>query len=560
MPWRGPNYPGEVPTLGWYVLEWMAEWLVVPDGPLAGEPLILTPEQAQFVLDFYAIDPHTGKRRIRRGVYSRPKGHGKSPKVGGLCITEAVADVVPDGWDADGEPVGRPWASLGFKPKVQIAAVSEDQTANTWDPVLDMIREGPLANEPGIEPMDTFVNVPRGRIEPVTSSAVSREGFRPIFAAFDQTESWVVTNGGKKLAATIRRNLTKTGGSSIETPNSYRPGFDSVAEDSFKAYKLQQEGKLRNATGILVDHREAPPETDLADRASMLEGLRFAYGCSANAPCALAERGEHPPHEPGWVDLERVLADFWDPSTDPADGRMYFLNQITAASDAYLTQPEWAGCADATVVVADRDPITLGFDGSRGRAKGKPDATALIGCRVTDGHLFEIAVWEAGENRETWDSWEPPLTEIEAAVADAFKRYTVVGFYADPAKDWRSYVNKWEASYGAKVKVKASQQHPFEWWMTGGRAGKIQQAVEQFEGAVRNQDLTHDGSYGLTRHMLNARRRVKHGKLGLGKESDYSTRKIDAAVAAVLAWQARLDAVAAGVGMTRKRSAPRRIR
>jgi hypothetical protein len=118
MPWRGPNYPGEVPTAGWAVLEWIAQWLLIPDGPLAGEQMVLTPEQAQFVLDFYAIDPGTGKRAVRRGVLSRPKGHGKSPLMAALCLVEAIAPVVPDGWDAGGEPVLRPWVSLGFKAKV----------------------------------------------------------------------------------------------------------------------------------------------------------------------------------------------------------------------------------------------------------------------------------------------------------------------------------------------------------------------------------------------------------------------------------------------------------
>ena len=57
MPWRGPEYEGEVPTLGWDVLDWITEYLVVPDGPTAGDPLELTPEQAQFVLNFYRVDP-----------------------------------------------------------------------------------------------------------------------------------------------------------------------------------------------------------------------------------------------------------------------------------------------------------------------------------------------------------------------------------------------------------------------------------------------------------------------------------------------------------------------
>jgi hypothetical protein len=153
MPWRGPAYEGELPTLGYEVLDWITEYLIVPDGPSAGEPLVLTPEQAQFVLNFYAIDPAftgpavrgralTNGRRTRRAVLSRPKGWGKSPLLAALCLAEALAPVVPDGWNEAGEPVARPWTTLGFKAKVQIVAVSEDQTVNTWDPLLEMARNG----------------------------------------------------------------------------------------------------------------------------------------------------------------------------------------------------------------------------------------------------------------------------------------------------------------------------------------------------------------------------------------------------------------------------------
>lgn len=555
MPWK-PSEPGEVPTLGWVVIDWITELLAAPDRA-EYEPFILYPEQEDFVLRFYEIDPATGKRRRRRGVISRPRGWGKSPFLASLALAEALGPVVPDGWDADGQPVGKPWVTVRT-PLVQILAVSEKQTANTWTPLLEML-QGPVLDEyPGLEPLDTFVNLPRGRIEPITSSARTVKGNRAVFAVMDQTEEWVRSNGGLNLYEKVKNNTAKVGGSFVESPNAYTPGEDSVAERSAGFWKAILEGRAKD-DGLYYDHREAPPETDMADRESLTAGLRVAYGDSSGhkGGCVIHE----PACSPGHVDIDVLVATVWDPTSDPQESRSDFLNQITHASDAYLSQPEWAGCVDVEKVVADRDVITLGFDGSRGRAKGKPDATALIGCRVADGHLFEVAVWEADDSRqETWEIWEPPLVEIEAAIADAFKRYAVVGFYADPAKDWRSYVNKWEAAYGTKVKVKAGREHPFEWWMTGGRSGLIQRAIEQFEGAVRNQDMTHDGSYALTRHMLNARRRVKHGKLGLGKDSDYSTKKIDAAVAAVLAWQARLDAVAAGVASARPRQVPRRIR
>lgn len=144
MGWR-PSFEGERPTLGWEALDWFEDNLVVPDGPSAGEPLVLTNEQAQFVLGFYEVDPSfegeavVGRslragRMVRRAVLSRSKGWGKSPLLAAVCLFEAVGPAVFDGWNADGQPVGRPWSSLGFKAQVQIVAVTEDQTANTVGP------------------------------------------------------------------------------------------------------------------------------------------------------------------------------------------------------------------------------------------------------------------------------------------------------------------------------------------------------------------------------------------------------------------------------------------
>jgi hypothetical protein len=66
MPWRGPAYEGELPTLGFEVLDWITEYLIVPDGPSAGEPLVLT-GAGPVRLNFYAIDPAFTGRRCTAG-------------------------------------------------------------------------------------------------------------------------------------------------------------------------------------------------------------------------------------------------------------------------------------------------------------------------------------------------------------------------------------------------------------------------------------------------------------------------------------------------------------
>jgi phage terminase large subunit-like protein len=418
---------------------------------------------------------------------------------------------------------------------VQIAAVSETQTKNTWVPLLEML-DGPVLDAyPGLEPLDTFVNLPRGRIEPITSSARTVKGNKPVFAVLDQTEEWVKSNGGPRLAQTMRINAAKVGGTTIESPNAFIPGEGSVAEESAQFWAKIREGKARD-DGLYYDHREAPPETDLEDRVSLLSGLAYTYGDSAD------RNGGH-------VDLDTLVATIWDPSTDVQVARADFLNQITHASDSWLSQPEWAACSAPGTVVADRDVIVLGFDGSRRRNRGVTDATALMGCRVSDGHLFQLRVWEQPEG-PGGDLWQVPVGEVLAEVDEAFRRFKVIGMYADPAK-WESHIAAWEAKYGPQLLVKSSLAHPIEWWMTGGRALQIVRATRSFHDAVTDQELTHDGSSALMRHVLNARRRESRSGIQIAKAHPDSSRKIDAAVASILAWQCRLDALAKGAQVER---------
>lgn len=552
MPWK-PAEPGDVPTLGYGAIDWMIALLAAPDRA-EYEPFIPYLEQEDFLLRFYEIDPITGKRKHRRGVLSRPRGWGKSPFLGAMAILEALGPVVPDGWDADGQPVGKPWSTVRT-PLVQVLAVSEKQTKNTWDALLEMLA-GPVIDEyPGLEPLDTFVNLPRGKIEPLTSSARTVKGNRPVFAVMDQTEEWVASNGGKNLFQKVKNNTAKTGGSFVESPNAFIPGEGSVAEDSAAYWAAIQEGRAKDK-GLHYDHREAPPTTDMFERESLVLGLRTAYGDSSAHPdgCLLHE----PACPPGHVDLDHLVATIWDPTSDVQESRSDFLNQITHAGNSWLSAPEWAACGplkgDELRVVDKREPITLGFDGSRSRTRGKTDATALVGCTVRDGHVFLIEAWEHPDNVE---EWQVPTIEVEAKIKETFAGFNVVGFYADPAK-WESYVVDWEARYGKRLRV-GRPGHPIEWWMTGGRSGMVAKALAQFHTAVVEGEMSHNGSSVLTRHILNSRRKIRNGTLQIAKKHPESEDKIDAAVAAVLAWQARLDAVAKGVGAEKAVRAPRRI-
>lgn len=552
--WRPNGQP--FPSLGRRVAAQMEELLGSPDAAQDSDeyvPFRLTLEQYEFLVRLYELDPITGARVKHRAVLSRPRGWGKSPFLGAIAIAEALFDVVFDYWDADGQPVGKPWSSVRV-PLVLVTAVSEDQTGNTWGPLLEMLRTGPIMDDPnfrGLEVLDSVVNLPRGQIQTRTSSARAVKGARAVCAILDQTEEWVASNGGPNFAQKLRNNATKLGGVTIESPNAYTPGEQSVAEQSAKYWFSILEGKAKTKS-ILYEHREAPGETDPDSMESLVAGLRVAYGDSSDHVdgCVIHD----PPCPPGWSPIHRIALDFWDISNDAQEMRADFLNQITHAGDSWLSQPELRAIAKPDIEVAKGDPIVLGFDGSRGRQKSKPDATALVGCRVSDGHLFRLGVWEAPET-DMARGWRIPELEVESAVREAFQKYNVVGFYADAAM-WDGHVAQWEATYSRRLKVKNTNDKPIAF---NTRAiSKVVQGFEALHGAIVNGEVSYDGSLDLTRHFLNARRQAVRSGIVLRKPNDNYLAKIDATYAAMLAYTARLDAIGKGIGLARG-GVPRRI-
>lgn len=546
---RAPGHSRER-SLGHLANAWMEFFVRHGPGDVQGDPVVHTDEQYGFVADCYALDGD-GRRFYDSAFLSRPKGTDKSGQAARFGLFEALGPCRFDGFAEGGEVYVDPWG-LGFSyeylpgepmgrpvrtPFIRIMATEEDQTGNVYDSIhFNLTDEDcPLSVLfRGRDAGTTRILLPGGgEITPSTASSASKDGGKETFVVFDESHLYN-TPELRRMYATVTRNLRKrkkiAGTWFIETTTMFARGENSVAEAtySYAAALRDPESKVKNRR-LLFDHRYAECD-DPSDEDQLRAALVEAFGD------ALA-----------WNDLDALVDEFHDLRSDIADSRRYFLNSAQDTSDAFLRQHEWAAIRDSEKRISMGDMVTLGFDGSRGRHKDKPDATALVGCRVSDGHIFEVSVWEAPSDPALWPDWSPPMASIEAAVDECFRDYDVVAFYCDPAKDWRSTVNAWEAKYGSRVRVKVKPDHPFEWWFTGGRTVINEQAIMDFEGAVLNRDITHDGSFRLTQHILNAKRRVRSSRLTLGKASEWSPDKIDAAVAAVLAHRGYLDAVAKGV-------------
>jgi hypothetical protein len=547
------------------------EYLIVHGpGDVEGDPVQHGDEYTGFIVDSYALGID-GRRLYDSAFLSRPKGCDKSGLSSRFVLFEGLGPCRFDGFAeggeiyrdpygigfeyeyAPGEPMGRPVRS----PFIRCMATEEGQTGLIYDSVYLNLTDGPLAqamrrkDHAGL----TRIILPNGGdIIPSTAASASKDGGKETFLAFDETHLYNRPEL-RQMYKTTTRNLRKRKKIAetwyLETSTMFLPGEESVAEDTYKLAELIREGQETGKSKVkrerlLLDHRWgdlAPEEMDNEEKLGA--ALADAYGDALE-----------------WNHLPGLIDEVLNPLADVNDSIRYFLNDKASAENAWIAAHEWASVGPKRdgefKVVADRDVITLGFDGSRRRSRGVTDATALIGCRVEDGHIFEIEVWEQPKGAAGKD-WEVPKAEVLARVSETFDRYTVVGFYADPAK-WESHIASWEAEYGKKLKVKATQTHPIEWWMTGGRSAYTVRALEKFQSAVIDGELTHDGAGALTRHVLAARMAHTRSGVQIRKEHPDSDRKIDAAVAAVLAYQARLDAIAAGVVTKKRRRAPRRIR
>lgn len=510
MPWRGPEQPGELPSLGWQLLDWWADYLPSPRDE--SEPLLFTDEQARGLIEWYTIDPTTGRYVYRRGASRRSKGWGKSPREAAKGIAALAGPIVFDGWDSRGEPVGRPLGTKGGDPApwVQIAAVSEDQTDNTYSVLYHLLgaNDGKAADELRIDLGLTrcYLRDRQGRLEPVTAAAGSREGQPVTDVVMDETHLWTPRNGGTRLAKTLRRNVGKMGGRSYETTNSFVPGEDSVAEGTHKAYEL-------GAPGIYYDAVEAPRVKQEDSDEILRAALAVAYG------------------DAWWVDLGRLVADIRDPEAPWEDSCRFFFNWNVDDRHKVVEHKLWGELVHPTLVQPPAGTrIGLGFDGSI-----SDDCTALIGCVVIDGvpHEFEIEVWSRPEGAPK--GWRIPRGEVQARVREAFAYWDVGLMLCDPAK-WQTEIEQWAEEFGEDRVVFFDTNVPT----------RMSRACDRFSTALENA-YTHDGARILSSHVLAMHKR----KVRVRDDGDDGrTRfvfvkgpdrlKIDAGIGGVLALEAAM--------------------
>lgn len=559
LPW--PSDPEEKAliirrSLGPAVIEW-AEGRTDEPGLIdyqTGDPWRFTPGQKRFLMLWYLVD-EDGRFVYRSGVKRGAKGTGKDPFGAALCLIELLGPSQVADMDGD-----RPIGMRHGLPLVQIASNSEAQSK-------DMLRvaNAMLGREArdyyGIDAGETRTTVRYGgRLELLTASEKSSEGDPATFIALNESHHMTHTSGGQRLAAVARRNVGKSPAHLqarlCEFTNAHQPGMDSVAEDSYAAWQHQVSPGYTGKRDILYDSVEADPNLDMFKHEDRVRALRQAY---SDAP---------------WADIERLEAEMIDKRTTVADSIRFYLNGLAVAEDAWVDPRKFDALADKTKAVMPGDAIALFLDCSKSE-----DATGLVGCRISDGHVFVLGVWQRPKaGRDV--GWTVPRHEVDAKVREAFERYRVDWFGVDPspARDdsdeslyWGELIDAWHRDFKKKVRVWASpgavEGHSVKFDMRlsskgGARRNELfTEEAMRTQHAIDNEDkpFTHDGHPALRMHTHNARQRPNQWGFSLGKKSRDSKDLIDLAVCMVGARLGRRIVLNSGKARQRPAQTTRKV-
>jgi hypothetical protein len=311
------------------------------------------------------------------------------------------------------------------------------------------------------------------------------------------------------------------GGRAEETTNAWDPSEGSVAQ--------------RTAESGLKDifrHHPLPPG-----------GLEYKVKAERRKIHRVVYQGSP------WVDLDAIEAEAVElMQEDPGQAERFFGNRIVAGADKAFDLETYKSLMGA-IGIERRRKVTLGFDGALTQ-----DATGLVAVDIETGHKVVVGLWTRPQHLPEDDDWAVPLEELNEAVEFAFTFWDVWKLYGDPPH-YTDDLNRWAGLYGEDRVVR--------WWTNSRR--KMAYALKAYRTDMRPGVMSHgplDDSpeaaaayVAPVDHHGNAVRRktnIRDDETGkfmwlIGKDGQKSPRKIDLAMAGCLAWEARGDAIRAGV-------------
>jgi len=444
----------------------------------AGELIKLRPWQEQLLTETLALDKD-GLFATRTALIGLARKQGKSALMTGMGLWFLF----------NGDDGG----------EVYSCAAEKEQARITFGDARKIIeREPELAGMCNI--YRDVIEVPStGSIWRVLSAeAYSKEGLNASAVIFDEVhalpnrELWDVMQ--LSMASRKQPMMLATTTCGVKT--------DSTGQDS-TAYQLYQYGR-KVSTGEIIDPTfkmfwwEAPADSD-----HRLESTWMA----AN---------------PGYGDLNSK-ADFESmvKRTPEAEFRTKRCNQWVSSQNSWLPAGLWDSL-QADVVVDDFADVVLGVDGSF-----NGDTTAIVAVTVPKSkedkpHVWLVKAWEKQANDP--DDWRVDTLEVEQTIIEFAQKHPNTKEIAfDPFR--------WQRTMQALMDLGLPI---VEYPSTSAR--RMVGACAKVYDSVTEATLTHDGDALLARHIDNCKLKIDNLGPRIVKESRASSRRIDAAVAFVIAY------------------------
>lgn len=540
------------PTLGKQVCDFIEDRAVYGPGSLQGQPYRIDPEFRAFVYRAYEVYPQghpwAGNRRFTRVGLSVRKGLAKTEKEAVIVLGELHPEgpVRCDGFDASGNPVGRPVRS----PYIPMLAHTADQVEElAYGALKYMIENGPDADlfditDERVARLDEWGRED-GIARPLANSPGSRDGARTTLNAFDEPHRLFLP---RQIDAhnTMDANLPKRPQEqpwSLYVGTAGRLGQGSVAENLHREAELIADGTLSDPRLFYLYRTDDDPHRDLSSKEERIRAIEEATGPAG-------EWG------PGQFDS---IATQWDrPGADKAYLEQVWLNRWRKSGSQAFDPKKIEALHRPGETIPAGAFITLGFDGARFK-----DATGFVATDINTGLQQLLAGWERPAD---WpddpdvEPWEIDETEVTATLEHIMSTYDVWKLYGDPPH-WTETMGSWSVTHPDQVE---------EWWTA--RPKTMAYTIREFNELVDAASITFGGTEDqlddLDRHFRNAGRKDlriydDEGKplWVLQKQDGRNDLKFDYAMAAILSAKARSDAIKSGAKpRKRARRAPRRLR
>ena len=444
----------------------------------AGEPILLRPWQERLLEDILVLDEN-GLFKVRTALIGVARKNGKSSLVTGLGLWFLI----------NGDDGG----------EVYSCAAEKEQARITFGDARKIIeREPELAAMCNI--YRDVIEVPStGSIWRVLSAeAYSKEGLNSSVTIMDEChalpnrELWDVM----QLSMASRKQPIMLGTTTCGVKT------DSTGQDSI-AYQLYQYGR-KVASGEVED-----------------ESFYMAWW-EANADADHRSEDTWIAANPGYGDLNSK-ADFESmvKRTPEAEFRTKRCNQWVSSQNTWLPAGVWDSLLE-DVPIPDDVEVVLGVDGSF-----SGDTTAIVAVSVPKTHEDKPHVWlvQAWEKQpDDLDDWRVDTLEVEQTlIAFAQKHRNLREIAFDPFR-WQRTMAVLQ-DLGLPV---------VEYNSTSAR--RMIPACQKVFDSVTEATLTHSGDPLLARHLDNCVLKIDNMGARIVKESRNSPRKIDAAVAFVIAY------------------------